>query len=127
TGEEWMGSRFYTLAAAGISVSLDLSIGHLRALEVTRAGRTQAPLHLAPWADDPSTEREPETAPNIMGLGGDFLCAPFGRNDVEPAPSHGWPANSPWSLIEQRPHPEGGVIARFLLGKPVFGARVTKE
>lgn len=122
-----MSGQFHTLRAEGIAVTLDLAVGHLRALEVTRQGRIAAPLHLAPWADEPAAAREPETAPNVMALGGDFLCAPFGRNDVEPAPPHGWPANSSWTLVEERALAEGGVVARFLLGKPVFGARLVKE
>jgi hypothetical protein len=122
-----MSERFHTARAEGISVTLDLDLGHLRDLRVTRDGATVAPLHLVPWADDPDLETEPDTAPSLKALGGDFLCAPFATNDVEPAPLHGWPANSRWNLVSEKRHPEGGSITQFALERPVFGARVTKE
>jgi hypothetical protein len=122
-----MSGRFHELTAEGISLTIDLSHGHLRHLKVTWDGKTSAPLHLAPWADDPDAAHEPDTAPNVMALGGDFLCAPFGGNDVEPAPTHGWPANSPWSLVAETRLPEGGVTASFRLERKVFGAGLTKE
>jgi D-hexose-6-phosphate mutarotase len=34
-------------------------------------------------------------------LAGDFLCMPFGRDDVNGGPIHGLPANTPWDVIEQ--------------------------
>lgn len=122
-----MTARFHTLAAEGISVTLDQSIGHLRDLRVDRDGAGAAPLHLAPWAGDADVPVEADTPPNVKALGGDFLCAPFGGNDVEPAPSHGWTANAPWTLIDEEKRPGGPVIARFELSRPVFGARVVKE
>ena len=126
-GGSTMSERFHTARAEGISVTLDLEIGHLRDLRVTSGATVVAPLHLAPWAGDPDLEVEADTAPNLTALGGDFLCAPFGANDVEPAPTHGWPANARWSLVSQDRHPEGGTISSFALERPVFGARVTKE
>ena len=122
-----MSERFHTARAQGISITLDLDLGHLRDLRVTTDGSILAPLHLAPWAGDPDLEIEPGTAPNLTALGGDFLCAPFATNDVEPAPLHGWPANSRWNLASEERHPDGGSISRFLLERPVFGSRVTKE
>jgi hypothetical protein len=122
-----MGERFHTIRAQGISVTIDLTIGHLRDLRVERDGREVAPLHLVPWADDPDAPREADTGPNLLGLGGDFLCAPFGANDLSPAPSHGWTANSTWTLESETPHRGGGKVARFILDHGVFGARVVKE
>jgi hypothetical protein len=122
-----MSDRFQTLSAQGITATLDLAIGHLVRIEVTRDGRTVAPLHRAPWADETEAPREADTAPNVMALGGDFLCAPFGANDVEPAPSHGWTANSAWRPTGQTDAGGGGVVATFELERKVFGATVTKE
>ena len=122
-----MTDRFHTIRAEGISATLDLAFGQLVGVETRQSGRLVAPLHRAPWADEADAPREADTAPNILALGGDFLCAPFGANDVEPAPSHGWTANSAWRLVEEVPHAEGGVIARFELERSVFGARVMKE
>jgi hypothetical protein len=122
-----MAERFHTLRAASVAATLDLFLGHLVRLEVDHDGRRASPLHRAPWADDPTTEKESDTAPNVMGLGGDFFCAPFGGNDIEPAPTHGWPANTPWRLLGETSHPRGGVVATFELERSIFGARVTKE
>jgi hypothetical protein len=116
----------HTLRAQGAAATLDLSIGHLVSFEVTRDGRTVSPLHRAPWADDAEVPREADTAPNLIGLGGDFLCAPFGGNDVVAGPSHGLTANTPWRLDEERAIP-GGVTARFVLEAEVFGSKVVKE
>ena len=114
------------LKARGISVSVDLSVGHIADLAVEQDGRLLRPLHKAPWIGD-SDDRFPEgTAPNVRRLSGDFLCAPFGRSDVEPAPPHGWPANSAWDLVEQVAF-AGGATALFRLRRPLMGATVTKR
>lgn len=115
------------MSAQGIRVTVDLAVGHIRRFEVRRQGRTVAPLHTAPWIDDPDIAADAGIAPNVRRLSGDFFCAPFGLCDIEPAPTHGWPANSPWALLDEKPHPEGGVTARFELRRTVMGARVRKE
>lgn len=118
---------FHTLSAAGITVTVDLAVGHLRRFEVTRDGRTVAPLHTAPWIDDPAILSDISITPNVRRLSGDFFCAPFGLCDIEPAPIHGWPANSAWALVDETEHPQGGRTAWFELQRPVMGARVRKE
>ena len=66
-------------------------------------------------------------SPNLKYLSGDFFCAPFGANDLEPgAPGHGWPANSTWRLVGEE-RSGGAVTARFELEKRVMGAQITKE
>lgn len=114
------------LKARGISVSIDLSVGHIADLTVEQDGRLLRPLHKAPWIGDPEQNFPEETAPNVRRLSGDFLCAPFGRSDVEDAPPHGWPANSAWDVIEHTPLP-GGTTALFRLRRPVMSATVTKR
>ena len=122
-----MAERFHTVSAEGISVTVDLDIGHLRSVEIVRDGKKQTPFYTAPWVDDPAIANDQSIFPNLRGLSGDFFCAAFGRNDVEDAPPHGWPANSRWEFADTHPHPAGGSITRFALRKKVMGARLTKE
>jgi hypothetical protein len=122
-----MAERFHTVRAAGIAVTIDLGVGHLRAVEIERDGRRLTPFYTAPWIDDPAIAQDESIPGNLRFLSGDFFCAPFGRSDVEEAPPHGWPANSAWAHLDTRAHPGGGSIARFALGKAVMGARLIKE
>ena len=120
-------SERYRLEASGITVEVDLGIGHLTLIEIERDGRKTAPFHRAPWADDAVPPAGVEDAPHLARISGDFFCAPFGSADVEPAPSHGWPANAAWRAVDSRPVAGGGTTATFVLEKPVMGARVRKE
>jgi hypothetical protein len=114
------------VVAQGIRVEVDLGLGQLVRVEITRDGRVVAPFHRAPWADVPGPIPGTLDAPHLARLSGDFFCAPFATSDVEAAPPHGWPANSPWRplAVEQF---EGGARARFVLARRVLGAEVTKE
>jgi hypothetical protein len=115
------------MQAAGISLAVDLAVGHIRDFTVEMAGRTSTPLHTAPWVNDPEVADDPEIKPNLKYLSGDFFCAPFGGSDVETdAPGHGWPANSEWRLTGEE-RSGGAVTARFELEKRVMGARIVKE
>ena len=109
-----------------VSLSIDLSVGHIAALKIRDGDRTLCPLHRAPWVDDPAAEFPEATAPNVKRLSGDFFCAPFGRNDVEEGPSHGWPANSAWQHIEPR-RQDDRLTAVFRLERLVMGATVEKR
>ena len=40
-----------TIKAKGISVSLDLTVGHIADMTVESGGRRLKPLHRAPWVD----------------------------------------------------------------------------
>ena len=122
-----MPDRFHTISARGISVTIDLEIGHLRAIEIVWDGRRLTPFYTAPWVNDSSIANDLSIVPNLRGLAGDFFCAAFGKNDVEEAPPHGWPANSRWDLAEEKAHPAGGVVARCALRRRVMSARVVKE
>ncbi|MBZ9867475.1 hypothetical protein LB515_19050 [Mesorhizobium sp. CA15] len=114
-----------TIGAKGISVSLDLAVGHISAMEVEAEGRLLKPLHRAPWVGSPR-ESLPETLPEgTVRLSGDFLCAPFSTSDVETAPLHGWPANSEWDVVDNGAVP-GGWRAVFRLRRKVMGATVDK-
>ncbi|TPN47749.1 MULTISPECIES: hypothetical protein [unclassified Mesorhizobium] len=113
-----------TIKARGISVSLDLTVGHIADMTVDGDGRQLKPLHRAPWVD--AGETLPMDLPQgTVRLSGDFLCAPFSRSDVEDAPLHGWPANSAWDITESSAT-DGGRRAVFRLRHTVMGASVDK-
>lgn len=116
----------YELAAAGIRIVLDLGIGHIARFEVERNGRKAAPFHRAPWADDAVPPEGTTDAPHLARISGDFFCAPFSTSDVEPAPAHGWTANSTWAPVACEAI-EGGVRATFRLERAVMGAHVFKH
>jgi hypothetical protein len=122
-----MSERFHTVRADGIAVTVDLSSGHLRALEIEHGGRKLTPLYTAPWVDDPAVANDASIPLNLRTLSGDFFCAPFGATDDPEIPPHGWPANSAWDFEHARPHAGGGTIARFVLQERPQGARLTKE
>ncbi|PWK70620.1 hypothetical protein [Aminobacter sp. AP02] len=113
----------FSLRAEGISVTLDLSVGHIADLTIEHDGRMLKPLHRAPWIDRTDL---PEGLPEgVVRLSGDFLCAPFSRSDVQPAPLHGWSANSEWQLASEEPIPQGR-RATFRLVRKIMGAVVEK-
>lgn len=120
-----MANDIFTLEARGIAVSLDLAVGHLAMLRVEVGGRVLEPLHRAPWLGDDEATFPEGTPPNVKRLSGDFFCAPFGRNDVEAAPSHGWPANSRWSALAHDRHHDRA-SATFVLEREVQGCRIAK-
>jgi hypothetical protein len=113
-------------SARGISVCVDLSVGHIADLIIQAGSRTLRPLHRAPWLSEPAENLPADIAPGLARLSGDYLCAPFSLNDVEPAPVHGWPANSPWDVVASHAV-EGGWRATLKLRRAVLGATVTKR
>jgi hypothetical protein len=121
-----MKERFHKIEVDRITVILDLAVGHIRSLEIECDGRRLRPLHTAPWVGEQAIVEAPDIPAGLKFLSGDFFCAPFGKSDVEEAPGHGWPANSPWQFLEEARHDEA-VTARFRLERTVMGARLTKE
>ena len=109
-----------------VTLTLDAGVGHIAALTIRDGVRTLSPLHRAPWVDDPEAEFPAGTAPNVKRLSGDFFCAPFGRNDIEDAPSHGWPANSAWDHLGTV-SADGRITITFRLIRKVMGATVEKR
>ena len=93
-------THFHTIGAEGIRATLDVRAGHVRTLEIAQAGRKIQPLHTASWVDDPAITSDATIPTNLRCLSGDFFCAPFAASDLEDAPPHGWPANSPWTMTE---------------------------
>lgn len=117
--------EIFTFGADGISVSVDLAVGHIADLAIERDGRTLKPLHRAPWLGEPRETLPAHLPEGVVRLSGDFLCAPFSRADVEDAPLHGWPANSAWEPTGSAAIP-GGWRASFQLKRKVMGATVDK-
>jgi hypothetical protein len=120
-----MNERFHTIEASGVRLTLDLLVGHVRSFAIDRDGSVIRPLHVAPWVEDRAITENPAILANLKYLAGDFFCAPFGRSDVEQAPSHGWPANSEWQTLGEEKF-AGGVTARFQLVRTVMGAKLVK-
>ena len=122
-----MAERFHTVQAKGVTVVVDLAVGHLRTVEIVFQGRKLTPLYTAPWVDDPAIAGDESILPNLRFLSGDFFCAPFGSADDPAVPSHGWPANSRWEHLDTSRHAKGGSVARYALEKLINGARLVKE
>ncbi len=121
-----MSDKFHTITAPGVRLVLDLEVGHIRAFEIEIGGRTLKPLHTAPWVEDKAVIDDPEIPPSLKYLSGDFFCAPFSTADVENILAHGWPANAPWEVLDVEERGDR-TTARYVLTRPVMGARVTKE
>ncbi len=119
-------AQLHTVALAGSEFVLDLAAGHIRRLALSDAGRILAPFHVAPWVDDPAIANDPSLPANLRHLAGDFFCAPFAASDVEDAPPHGWPANSPWDVVESDADHDSAT-ALYRLQKTVLGASVEKR
>lgn len=115
-----------SIEARGIRATLDESLGQLAELAVKIDGEWHRPLSRVPWADDPPDCPAIGSAPHLARMSGDFFCAPFAASDVEPAPPHGWPANSRWRLLARETLREG-MAASWMLERKVMGATVTKH
>lgn len=99
------------------ALTLDPAVGNIPLWRV--GGRV--PLHAAPWRDEPMVQDDPAIPMVNKRLAGDFLCMPFGRDDVGGDPPHGHTANSPWDLIRA-----DLAEAHLRLSVPVRGAVVDK-
>ncbi len=118
--------EFHRMEAAGVSVTIDLRVGHVRVFEAEQGGRTVRPLHSAPWVEDKAIIGDQSIPPNLRFLSGDFFCAPFGASDLEEAPDHGWTANSAWHHVGTEREGDA-VTARFTLTRSILGAQVEKR
>ena len=98
-------------------LALDETVGNMPLWRV--GGRL--PLHAAPWRGEPAVQDDPAIPLVDKRLAGDFLCMPFGRDDVGGDPPHGHAANSPWTVVRQ-----DVAEAHLRLSVPVRGATVDK-
>lgn len=106
-----------TLRHGDSALTLDPVVGNIPAWQV--GGRH--PLHAAPWREEPEVQTDPAIPAVNKRLAGDFLCLPFGLDDVAGDPPHGLTANSPWALIRQ-----DVAEAHLRLSATVRGATVDK-
>lgn len=109
------------LHAKGIVAQWEAASGHLPRLEIDGA----SVLWAAPWRDDAAVQSD-MTIPLVdRRLGGTFVCAPFGRDDVDGGPPHGLSANASWRVTRASPSAltatrriaRGHVAAHFVLRK----------
>jgi len=107
-----------TLTQGEARLDIDPTVGNLPLWQVGN----RVPLHAAPWRDEPDIQRDPTLPMVNKRLAGDFLCMPFGRDDVETDPPHGHTANGPWDVLETH-----AASARLRLSRPVRGALVEKQ
>ena len=114
------------LSVAGLSLAFQPVAGMFDDIAITWAGQTIRPFHRAPWIDTPADIPD-DTPPHLRHLAGDFFCAPFVVSDVEPAPSHGWPANGLWTHHASAAAPDGALTVEFDLDHTVLGASLRKR
>ena len=79
-----MTARLYTVHADGISLTLDLEVGHIRSLEIDYSGRRLHPFHTAPWIEDKAIIDDPDIPAGLKFLSGDFFCAQVLLGDIAP-------------------------------------------
>lgn len=114
--------KVFPLSSDRVSLGVTETGGHLSdvAFDIGHDRRV-TPMHTAPWQPD---DLGPDTDPILQVLRGDFFCAPFAANDVDPAETriHGATANGTWRLTGSG---DGWIEA--VLDAEVMGARVTKR
>jgi hypothetical protein len=98
-------------------LTLDPTVGNIPAWQV--GGRH--PLHAAPWRAEQAVQDNPDIPLVNKRLAGDFLCMPFGLDDLGGDPPHGHPANSDWQVIRT-----DVAEAHLRLSVPVRGATIDK-
>jgi len=113
--------RVWRLESDSVRLGVTEVGGQLDDVRFQTARGTFAPLHKAPWADEPLSDDIP---PMLRLLRGDFFCAPFGDSDRlpdEPRP-HGATANGVWRRVR-------GTATDLVLelSGRVHGARVRKR
>lgn len=86
-----------TVNAGGGTLHWNSAVGHIDRLILKDGTREIVPLHRAPWCDDETADVQ-QLPPVERHLTGDFLCAPFGPNELDDHLPHGNCANTAWDL-----------------------------
>ena len=60
-----MTTRFHTISAEGIGLTLDVEAGMIRSMRIDRDGRRIEPLHAAPWLDEPEIQDDETLPPHL--------------------------------------------------------------
>ena len=107
-----------TLLHGDSVLQIDERVGNLPLWRVD--GRVA--LHAAAWRDEEAVQADPSIPLVNKRLAGDFLCMPFGKDDLGSDPIHGHPANSPWEVIRA-----DASTAHLRLSVPVRGATIEKR
>lgn len=106
------------LAHGDAEARIDPEVGNI---SLWRVGGRRA-LHVAPWREETAIQSDESLALVNRRLAGDFLCLPFGKDDVGGDPIHGLPANTPWRVdIADAAH------ARLTLEARPRGATITRD
>ena len=113
-----MSGDLIRLAHGEAEAWIDPSVGNIPRWQVG----PRAPLHAAPWRDEAEVQALAALSPVEKRLAGDFLCMPFGTDDVTPGPIHGPTANAPWEVEDH-----DVAVARLVQSTGPYGARITKE
>lgn len=111
-----------SIESAHGALTFDAAVGNIPTLRLQWQGRWIAPLHSAPWRDEPEVQADHRLPFVDRRLAGDFFCAPFAGSDDPETPPHGWTANSAWHLERRE---RAGL--RAVLGRNVSGSTVTKR
>ena len=111
----------HQLKTEQIELAVSEEGGHLWPVRFKGDSGWLEPMHCAPWAEESLPEGTP---PVIRILRGDFFCAPFGDNDLDPTETrgHGATANGRWRLAARSEH-----RLELHLEQPVMGAKVVKR
>jgi hypothetical protein len=103
-----------------VELGVNRTGGQLWPVRFRHDGRWIEPMHRAPWVEQPGAAE----IPMLQNLSGDFFCAPFGANDLDPFESrdHGLTANGSWTELARTPE-----RLELELSGTVCGASVRKE
>jgi hypothetical protein len=113
--------EIHLLENSFVKAGVTAECGHLFPVLFNIRGKYIEPLNVSPWYAE---ETDPAIPPMLKMLRGDFFCAPFGNNDLNPEETraHGASANETWKLVKA----ESNMLSLHLT-KKIMGADVIKN
>ncbi|MEL7184149.1 MAG: hypothetical protein AAFY65_17355 [Pseudomonadota bacterium] len=105
------------LSACNACATWEPGCGHLVDLQIGGA----PVLGPAPWRQEAEIQANAAIPMVDRRLGGTFVCAPFGQDDLDHGPPHGFAANGRWHVIRRAP---GSVVARRDLTRGAITAQI---